>query len=261
MTTDTQVQTEITGRIRDVLATNTGDPDGFIDFDYPSFIESALRIFSKSVHHIRYLDHVVQNNQNGRQFSLGADQEFIAVEYPINQQPRKFLPALTYVTTLNGALTPIVELTNIGDDVPNGQTARVWYRFTWRLALLPADFREIIAEGAAGLAMRAQAFAYIRQSTLRPNSAQMLLGQANAMLTSFHAMVEQCRQDHNRLQRINIDLNAIRQTDVNLAIDATEVGNLSATTAAVEYLLRLNLIEHDEAKRITTKYSRQLSGD
>ena len=90
----------------------------------------------------------------------------------------------------------------------------IWHTRSWSLENLPPSYYAI-AEGAAGYAMRAQALAFVRQATLRPDTARLLFAQADAAIASFHAQIENARTNRHRMQIHNDNVLGLRLTTRN----------------------------------------------
>ena len=202
MPTPSAVRTSITATIKDLLATNTADPAGFIAIDYDRRTDHALRMLSTRIPLIGRLTVHAATAPYGVTSSIlpytfnmtDTDfQDLIAVEalqdpgepntYPHN----RYLPA---VLEHNGT-NPQVRLyeTQVAE-FAIGSAAFIWHTRAWSFENLPPTYYAIVAEGAAGYAMRAQAFAFMRQATIRQNNASLLFAQADAAIASFHAQIE-----------------------------------------------------------------------
>ena len=267
---ETTVRATITSTIKDLLATNADDPTGFIDINYPRRIDHALRMLSTR---IPLIGRITVNaatapygitspilpytfNMTNTDFEdlIGLqvlEDPAITTAYPHN----KFLPA---VLEHNGA-NPQVRLyeTQVAE-FGIGATAYIWHTRSWSLENLPPSYYAIVAEGAAGYAMRAQALAFVRQATLRPDTARLLFAQADAAIASFHAQIENARANRHRMQIHNDNVLGLRLTDTKFDLDQRRIANVQAGIGLAAHLLDRQYIDQKQAERIVRTFDDDL---
>ena len=158
----------------------------------------------------------------------------------------------------NGA-NPQVRLYEIeAADLAVGTAVYIWHTQAWSFENLPPSYYAIIAEGAAGYAMRAQALAFMRQATIRQNNASLLFAAADAAIASFHAQIENARANRHRMQIHNDNVLGLRLNDTKFAIDQQRIANIQGGIAVAAQLLEREYINQDQAGRIVRTFDDDL---
>ena len=244
----TVVRSSITRQIKNVLATNAADPAGFISFDYDDLIDRALQSLSSRITRIQREVVTVTTTSANYPWVI-TDPEFVdlvAVEYPGGEHPPAYLAAELHSHENTTAISPARTIL-----LPNSNThVWIWYSQKWSLEILPQTWYPTVVEGAAGFALRAQALAYTRQATLRPDTTRLLFAEAAQMLGRFHAAIEATMVQRQGLQIHNDQATGIKINSTKLALDAARAGNINAAASAAATLRRLNLVDQDEVADI-----------
>ena len=266
MATETAVRATITSTIMDLLATNADDPAGFITIDYPRRIDHALQMFGaripligRKVLQAATAPHGVTSSILPYTFNItDADFADIIAVYTFSDTrhvPHRYIPA--HLSTDGNNPQVILYDTQVAQ-VAIGESVVMWYYRTWSLPALPTIFYPIIAEGAAGYAMRAQALAFMRQATIRQNNASLLFAQADAAIASFHAQIENARANRHRMQIHNDNVMGLRLNDTKFAIDQQRIANIQGGIAVAAQLLDREYITEDQGKRIVQTFDDDL---